>query len=315
MSVKMKARLLAIYGRLIGYSRLKGTVMKLHKACGQQNDDNAIFCIYCGERIEDDEPSFGYTPNITEMPYDPTWNQDDPTQAYDQMWNPPDVPVTNQWSQHIPPAQDSHQSTTWDVPESPQHAADPVALERLDALDAKLVDFAGVQQEVSESINTVVDRLLTVEQRLNDLSSQFEGKIARNEHEIATMKRMSDEVQEYRDGLYAKLTMPLIRDLIEIRDALGGICQRYAQDSEKAEIVSEVNVCRNMIADRLGRQSVEIISSAEGDEFLSFKHKIVGKVHTSDPNLQGRIAEVSGDSYRLGDQYLSPAMVKVYALD
>ena len=289
--------------------------MKLHQACGTQNDDSAIYCIGCGAKLDDDATSFGYTPNVAEMPYDQVWSQADATQAYDPMWNQPDMPVTNQWSQQVLPGQDAQQAATWGAPEPARPMADLRAAERLDALDAKLAEFAGVQQEANASMSAVVDRLLKVEQRLGDLSAQFEGKIARSEHEVATMKRMSDEVQEYRDGLYAKLTMPLIRDLIEIRDALGGICQRYAQDPDKAEIVSEIDVCRSMIADRLGRQSVEVVSSAEGDEFLSFKHKVVGKVHTSDPNLQGRIAEVSGDSYRLGDQYLAPAMVKVYALD
>ena len=289
--------------------------MKLHQACGTQNDDSAIYCIGCGAKLDDDTTSFGYTPNVAEMPYDQVWSQADATQAYDPMWNQPDMPVTNQWSQQVLPGQDAQQAATWGASEPALPMADPRAVERLDALDAKLAEFAGVQQEANASMSAVVDRLLKVEQRLGDLSAQFEGKIARSEHEVATMKRMSDEVQEYRDGLYAKLTMPLIRDLIEIRDALGGICQRYTQDPDKAEIVSEIDVCRSMIADRLGRQSVEVVSSAEGDEFLSFKHKVVGKVHTSDPNLQGRIAEVSGDSYRLGDQYLAPAMVKVYALD
>ncbi len=291
--------------------------MRIHQACGTPNDDDAIFCIGCGAKLDDEGPSFGYTPNVAEIPMDQPWGQPDSAQVYDSPWNQPDASVTNQWEQQMPPVQDAQTGSTWDAPApaQPMPMVDPQVLERLDALDAQLAEFANVQRDLGASMGAASELLSTVEQQIGNLSSQFESKIARNEHEVATMKRMSDEVQQYRDDLYAKLTLPLIRDMIEARDALGSICQRYAHDPDKADVISEINVCRSMLADRLGRQSVEVVTSSEGDEFLSFRHKIVGKVHTSDPSLQGRIAEVSGDSYRLGDQYLSPAMVKVYALD
>ena len=303
--------------------------MKTHKSCGTINSDDAIFCIGCGARLEDEALDFGYTPNISEMPsgdtwnapaaqpYDPTWNDPGAAQVPDPTWNQglEGYSVTNQWEQQVLPDQGHVSAQTWDAPASAQPAVDPQVVERLDSFDALLAGFADTQRDVSAAMLAVTDRLSTVEQRIGDLASHFEDKITRNEHEVATMKRMSDEVQEYRNGLYEKLTLPLIRDIIETRDALGGICQRYAQDPNMADIVAEINVCRSVLADKLARQSVEVVTSGEGDEFLSFKHKIVGKVHTNDPSLQGRIAEVSGDSYRLGDQYLSPAMVKVYALD
>ena len=68
------------------------------------------------------------------------------------------------------------------------------------------------------------------------------------------------------------------------------------------------------LAGRFGERNVGV-ESERGDEFLTFKHKAVGQVATTDPNLHGRIAEVDGESYRLGDQYIAPALVKLYTLD
>lgn len=310
--------------------------MKIHQACGTPNEDDANYCIGCGGKFEDAAPSFGYTPNVSELPMDGTWSQAADARSPEAAWGKtrPDSVMRSPWDQ---PAQDDptqpvfgrRQASPWDgapagQPAQPQAEARPEAQQlpgdaassgQLDAMNEALAGLTASQQEASSLMQQLGERLSSVEERLGGLSELFDGKIARNEHEIATMKRMSEEVQEYRDGLYEKLTLPLIRDLVDARDALGSICDRYAQSPEAADVIAEVEVCRSMLADRLARQSVEVVASSPGDEFLSFKHKIVGKVGTDDPDLQGRLAEVSGDSYRLGESYISPALVKVYALE
>ncbi len=170
---------------------------------------------------------------------------------------------------------------------------------------------AATSEAVEERLASIADKLADMQKALFELSGQFDDKISRNEHEAAVLKQVSAEVEEYRNGLYEKLTMPLIRDIIEVRTGIEAALARHG-DAVPAD---EVGVFADMLADTLVKNSVEIVASAEGDEFITFKHKAVGKVPTDNPSLHGRIAAVEGESYRLDDRYIAPALVKVYTLE
>lgn len=166
--------------------------------------------------------------------------------------------------------------------------------------------------DMEDKIDELDERLASMDGKIDKLVEQFADKISRNEHEASALKQVSAEIEEYRNGLYEKLTMPLVRDIIEVHKGLKAMTARY--EGHKIP-VDEVSVFADMLGDTLAKNSIEVVASEPGDEFLSFKHKMVGKVKTSDSSLHGRIAEVEGESYRLGDSYIAPALVKIYTLD
>lgn len=196
------------------------------------------------------------------------------------------------------------------------HAEDP-----LRAISQQLSQLASLQKTlegaVTDQQNTVAmlcERITGIEGQMTDLSHQFDSKVSRNEYEATILKNMSDEIQQYRDDLYEKLTLPLIRELIEVRNAIGFIQSRHGgANSTKPSIApAELGAVRDMLSDSLARNDVQVEGSKRGDPVLSFKHRIVGEVPTNDEALHGTVAAAANDSYRKGEKYISPAMVKVY---
>lgn len=162
-----------------------------------------------------------------------------------------------------------------------------------------------------------IEILGALDEKLNRLLALFEERIARTDYETATMKKLSDEVQGYREDLYRKLTLPLIRDIISIRDALVNTQAGYSgRDAESAIVpLSVVDIFANMVKDTLEKYGVFILDIGTGDEFASPNIKTIGKVPTDNPNLHGRIAGVSSDCYMMGEECISPAMATVYVFE
>jgi len=252
--------------------------MRFCERCGARNEDDARFCISCGKPVDADVP-------IGQPAEQPA---------------PAPVPDTYETSE-LPP---------WQGVSAQAPAPAPAAAASAPELEPTPAPATG---EADGALAGIDERLAAMEDSLAKLTAQFEDKISRNEHEATVLKQVSAEVEEYRNGLYEKLTMPFIRDIIEVRSGIESMLARHA--GEESVPADEVRVFGDMLADVLEKHSVEAVASEPGDEFLSFKHKTVGQVPTTDESLHGRIAEVEGESYRLGDQYIAPALVKVYTVE
>ena len=187
--------------------------------------------------------------------------------------------------------------------------------EKFAELGAKFADLGtkfadlGTKIEATDAKFKEFDvKLDSLEQLATRLSTQFDEKIAKNEHEATVLKQVSAEVQDYRDGLYEKLTLPLIKDVIKVREDM-----KRAAALEGGVDSATMTVFSDMLADSLSKYSVEVETSKPGDDLVSYKHKVIGSVVTDNQALHGKIAEVEGDGYRIGEQYIAPAMVRVYS--
>lgn len=304
--------------------------------CGQQNDDDSAFCIGCGKPLSpaQEQVDASYTSPAAEVmfgklndPFQP--RSGDAIQAFieeqDEMddeslyWGDvepqPTVDIYAMKGNAV--EEDDGEEGDSEPEREPGHEPEPEPPAGKTGPAHAASSSDDVQDEVLEAVEKLDGRLASLEGLLGELSEKFESKISRNSHEAAVLKGMSDEMQEYRDDLYSKLTLPLVRDIIEVREALRGALARYEGADEPCgdTLAEEVKVCCSMLADSLGRNAVEIVPSSEGDDFVSFKHKIVGKVHTDKKSKHGKLAEVAGDSYKMGDQFISPAMVKVFTIE
>ena len=279
----------------------------LNPECGRENVFDANFCIYCRtpfgteegvgfQQMSPDEAQNDRYPGAGDIPMHakpiPTEGE---TPGEARSWPTWDGLPASLFNLDADQAQDVVPATLRALGEGVS-----VLLQRQEALEAQLLS-----QAVS---------LTRAEDAIGRLSARFDEKVARNEYEATVLKSMSDEVQQYREGLYQKLSLPLLRDMIVVRDALGYLQGRGGgTSSEEPVTMSDIEAVRDMLADSLNRNEVEIERPREGGEFVSSQHRIVGTVPTTDAGLVGRIAEISNESYKLGDRYISPALVKVYA--
>ena len=195
-------------------------------------------------------------------------------------------------------------------------AEDPfrVISQQLSQLASLQKTLEGAVTDQQNTVAMLCEKITGVEGQMSDLSHQFDSKVSRNEYEATILKNMSDEIQQYRDDLYEKLTLPLIRELIEARNAIGFIQRRHggANSTDPSITPAELEAVRDMLSDSLARNDVQPERTKRGDAVLSFKHRIVGEVPTSDEALYGTVAAVANESYRKGEKYISPALVKVY---
>ena len=246
--------------------------------CARENDDDANFCVYC------------------RTPFNPAAAVETPSMAGEAAFSGDQ-------------AYGAAGSENASADEALRSISSQVA-----ALVVRNQSIEAALEEQQKSTAALCEQLQGLEKTMQDLSARFDAKVARNEYEATILKSMSDEIQQYRDDLYEKLTLPLIRDLIEARNALSFIQNRHGgASSTKASIApKEIAAVQTMLSDNLARNNVQVEQSRPGDDLLSFKHRVVGEVATSDESLVGKVAAVVNESYRLGDKYISPAMVKVY---
>lgn len=169
----------------------------------------------------------------------------------------------------------------------------------------------GEQSAMSDTADAMA-ALSKLGEDMAELKGMFSDRIARTDYETATMKKLSDEVQDYREDLYRKLTLPFMKDLIEIRNALMSTAEGAKAKGEETVPLSVIEMFGNMVRDSLESHGVRTIEPAKGEKLDAACHKTIGRVPTADVDLQGTVVSCSSDCYMLGEDCLSPALVTVY---
>lgn len=162
------------------------------------------------------------------------------------------------------------------------------------------------------------ERLDAIEATLAELAGLFRAKIDRSEYELETLRRQSDEIQEYRADLYGKLTLPLLQGIIQVHAGMMKTAERFArtEDGQEGAVpISTVEIFCEELEDLLGDNGVERFAVATGDAFVSGDMRIIGKVTTADEALVGTVADTASDGYRLGAKVIAPARVKVHVAE
>lgn len=150
-----------------------------------------------------------------------------------------------------------------------------------------------------------------VEARLAVLEGLFRAKIDRTEYEVETLRKQSDEMQGYRNDLFAKVMHPLLREVARIHSGIKQVLA-HADDSELIGAVA-VEAYVDDLADLLSDYGIEEYAPEPGSSFVSGLCKIASKQETSDEALIGTIAELKSPGYMLeSSKPFIPARVKVH---
>lgn len=180
-----------------------------------------------------------------------------------------------------------------------------------DSKNNKLLQVTlNLQKQLQES----VDLQKQFSEQINDLTKLFQNRILHSEHEEKIIDQMHQEIQKYRDDLYAQLLQPVLKDIIEVRDSIMRISATYQSkpDGEQSIPHHTFSGYAYDLQDILERNAVELYQSMPGESFIPLRHRVIKKVPTSDESLHGKIAETLSCGYRYGERVLSPEKISVY---
>lgn len=166
------------------------------------------------------------------------------------------------------------------------------------------------------------DALMTIATAITELSDTFskhdvytrtifERKILADAQKDKVIDNFHHELQEYKGDLYAKLTKPLLMDLIQLKEDMHKEQRRIAlksEDTETAEILD--SFCLD-IGDILEKYNVEGYK-CETEEYMPIKQRIIKTVETDAEGKDRHIAQSLSYGYTMGDKVLTPERVTVY---
>ncbi len=151
--------------------------------------------------------------------------------------------------------------------------------------------------------------------KLDDLAEKFDSRIAKSEAEERALKDYSDKMAEYKEDLFKKITLPLLREMMEVRDAACSFVERAraAGEGNQAGGIESIEFLCDMLETKLGNYGVSVREAHVGEHPERGVDRPIGRVETDDAAKDGAIAAVMNDAYLLDGKCVAPARVKVFA--
>ena len=189
-----------------------------------------------------------------------------------------------------------------------------------------------VEEEVSEAVdeseetvdvNTVRDveevlkSITELSDKIDGLSDLFNKKIMHTAHEEQIVDKMHEELQKYKEDMYAQLVRPILLDIIDMRDSIMRMSKVYSEKPEEEQVIplKTFSGYSYDVQDILEKNNINIYKSEEGDSFEPIRHRVVKKVNTPVEELHGKIAETMSDGYEYMGKTISPEKIAVYTYE
>ena len=184
-------------------------------------------------------------------------------------------------------------------------AHDAVEKERAAALEGAEKERATALGELKEGVDA--------------LSEQFKARISKTDYEEATLKRISDELDEQRSGLYRKIVEPLINEVIDVHQDMSATIASYRRKAEEgdrddlaARIRRDLDEFRLMLGDILRNWNVEVWRPEPGEPLEPLRCRAVRAVPTGDRDCHRTVAESLTCGYAFEGKILRPAQVVAF---
>lgn len=213
-----------------------------------------------------------------------------------------------------------------DEPE-PVREAFPAALEeRLRATEEKLDQLLCAARALGDGMaaHDAVEKeramaLGELKEGVDALSEQFKARISKTDYEEATLKRISDELDEQRSGLYRKIVEPLINEVIDVHQDMSATIASYRRKAEEgdrddlaARIRRDLDEFRLMLGDILRNWNVEVWRPEPGEPLEPLRCRAVRAVPTGDRDCHRTVAESLTCGYAFEGKILRPAQVVAF---
>lgn len=184
-------------------------------------------------------------------------------------------------------------------------AHDAVEKERAAALEGAEKERAMALGELKEGVDA--------------LSEQFKARISKTDYEEVTLKRISDELDEQRSGLYRKIVEPLINEVIDVHQDMSATIASYRRKAEEgdrddlaARIRRDLDEFRLMLGDILRNWNVEVWRPEPGEPLEPLRCRAVRAVPTGDRDCHRTVAESLTCGYAFEGKILRPAQVVAF---
>lgn len=193
----------------------------------------------------------------------------------------------------------------------------------------EVVSSDSVFEEIEEANNNIpveenevqpdkLDKVLESQQELLEkidaLNSLFSARIMHTDHEEKIVDQMHNELQKYKEDMYAQLVRPILLDVIEVRDSIMRMATAYLANPEGEQNIPNKTFSDYAfdLQDILEKNSVEIYRSKAGDDFTPIKQRVIKKVATVDETLHGKVAESLSCGYSYNGRTISAEKITVY---
>lgn len=150
---------------------------------------------------------------------------------------------------------------------------------------------------------------------LNKLEGMFAAKIDRSEYELETLKKQSEEIQEYKADLYASILASVLRPLVKTHAYMKRAILKTQASGADSIPLDEFEFAYDDVNDVIEDSGVEIRSFEKGDLFESNYMKISGQNKVVEPEKNKTVSVVSSDAYIFKNTVLEKArtVVNVYS--
>lgn len=196
-------------------------------------------------------------------------------------------------------------------------AHDAAEAERAEALKSAGEERAAALEGLHEARSAALDELRA---DLDGLSEQFKARIAKTDYEEATLKRLSDELDQHRSGLYRKIVEPLISEVIDVHQDMSITVASYrrkaeegALDGQAARIGRDLDEFRLMLGDILRNWNVEVWQPEPGEALEPLRCRAVRALPTDEEARHRTVAETLTCGYAFEGKVLRPAQVVAFS--
>lgn len=162
----------------------------------------------------------------------------------------------------------------------------------------------------NDLINTLLDRIESLNQQNELLLKKFDGKIAEDEHKAQLFDKMYNELQSYKTDLYAKILKPFILSTITLLDDTNTFIGKLGEN-ESALAEKYLRTMPDDLIDILESNGV-VLYEDDVDKFNPRTQRVVKQVPTDNPELDNFIVKRIRKGYSWNGINLKPELVWIY---
>jgi molecular chaperone GrpE len=179
-------------------------------------------------------------------------------------------------------------------------------------------DQEGEQQPAAEARGTSADGGgADVRSSLTELTGQLAREHDRAQARERVIDRLHSEVERLRTGEVRSLLRPAVTDLRRLRDDLTAQARSVPDTMKQAEVAALLESYADSVLLILERCGIVPVRPDRQTRLDTRQQQVAAIVATSQPELDGTIAEAVSDGYAEADtgKLVAPARVTVYRLD
>jgi len=159
---------------------------------------------------------------------------------------------------------------------------------------------------------------LALQRGVEHLAGLFERKLAYDATKQQQVDRLHEELMQHRSGLVARTSRPLVNGVIRLHDDIGKLIQSLRGKSVEALPAEKVFTLLQEIQDDieiiLGQNGTSAYRE-QGSVFNPRRQRVVRRVATPDPALDGKVADRLGPGFESGHELIEKERITLYLLE